>query len=351
MTLKDSSAYNIQFENGKPIFIDTASFETYTEGQPWVAYKQFCQHFFAPLTLMSYKDIRLKQLLQIYLDGIPLDLVSSLLPLYTILSFSLLSHIHLHSKAQKKYEKEIRSEKNSEKISLNGLIGIIDNLESTIIKLKWEPKGTEWSDYYDETNYTEDSFSNKYKIVSEFFNSIPDVNMVWDLGANTGEFSRIASEKGIKTIAFDIDPSAVEKNYLNIVNNNETNLLPLELNLCNPSPGIGWENLERKSITQRGPADVIFALALIHHLAISNNVPMGKIAHYLSKLCSYLIIEFVPKEDSKVQFLLSSREDIFSDYNESGFESEFSNYFSIINQKSVLDSKRTIYLMRKINSE
>ena len=349
MSLKDSSAYNIQFENGKPIFIDTTSFEKYTEGKPWIAYKQFCQHFLAPLTLMSYKDIRLNQLLRIYLDGLPLDLVSSMLPFKTKLSFSLLSHIHLHSHAQKKYEKKEINQKNKRKVSLNGLIGIIDNLESAIKNLRWEPKDTEWADYYDETNYSEDAFRNKKDIISGFLNKVPNINMVWDFGANTGEFSRLASEKGIKTVAFDIDPSAVEKNYLSVVKNKETNILPLELNVCNPSPGIGWENRERKSLIDRGPVDVILALALIHHLAISNNIPLQKIGLFLNNLCKYLIIEFIPKDDSKVQFLLSSREDIFTAYTKTNFESEFNKYFSILETKPVLDSKRTIYLMKSNN--
>jgi len=349
MSLKDSSSYNIQFENGKPVFIDTTSFEKYTEGEPWIGYKQFCQHFLAPLTLMSYKDIRLNQLLRIYLDGLPLDLASSLLPLKTKLSFSILSHIHLHSHAQKKYEKREDSEKSNRKVSLNGLIGIIDNLESAIRKLGWEPKDTEWADYYDDTNYTEDAFRNKKSVITDFLNKIPDIRMVWDFGANTGEFSRLVSQRGIKTIAFDIDPSAVEKNYLSVVKNKEPNILPLELNVCNPSPGIGWANEERKSLISRGPADVILALALIHHLAISNNIPLQKIALLLSNLCKYLIIEFIPKDDSKVQFLLSSREDIFTNYTKIDFESEFNRCFSIIETKPVLESKRTLYLMKSNN--
>lgn len=347
MMLKDASAYNVQFNCGKPVFIDTTSFEIYKEGQPWIAYKQFCQHFLAPLALMSYNDIRFGELLKTYLDGIPLDLASSILPTKTKLSFSLLSHIHLHSKVQRKYEKNEKDnkEKNSH-VSFNGLIGIIDNLESTTKRLKWKPENTEWADYYNETNYSEDAFSNKRNTVSELLDKISDVKMVWDMGANTGEFSRVASERGIKTVAFDIDPSAVEKNYISAKSNGEKYLLPLLLNVCNPSPGIGWENKERKSLSDRGPSDVIFALALIHHLAISNNLPLGKIAEYFSTLCRYIIIEFIPKEDSKVQFLLSSREDIFDNYNELKFEAEFSKIFSIIDKKEVLDSKRTLYLMK-----
>jgi len=156
MSLKDCSAYNIQFRNGKPVFIDTLSFEKYHEGQPWVAYRQFCQHFLAPLALMSYRDIRLNQLLRIYIDGIPVDLASSLLPFRTRFIFSLLTHIHLHARSQKHYaDKAV--DVSSKKVSRLSFLGLINNLESAVNKLKWRPGGTEWADYYDETNYSSDA--------------------------------------------------------------------------------------------------------------------------------------------------------------------------------------------------
>jgi len=346
MILKDSSAYNIQFSSGLPILIDTLSFEKYKENQPWSAYRQFCQHFLAPIALMSYKDIRLSQLLKIYIDGIPLDLASSLLPTKTKLSFSLLSHIHLHSKAQARYSKGKKDGKEV-KVSLNGLIGIVDNLNSSIKKMSWKPRGTEWSDYYEETNYTEDSFQEKIRIVDNYLVGNKEIKTLWDLGANTGEFSRLASKKGINTIAFDIDPSAVEKNYLISKNDNDDNILPLICDLTNPSPDIGWNNTERKSLKNRGPVDCAMALALIHHLAISNNLPLSMIAGFFSEICNYLIIEFVPKDDSKVQFLLSSREDIFDNYDEASFEKEFSEFFDIKNKQKITGSQRTLYLMSK----
>ena len=346
MILKDASAYNIQFSSGLPILIDTLSFKKYKENQPWSAYRQFCQHFLAPIALMSYKDIRLSQLLKIYIDGIPLDLASSLLPTKTKLSFSLLSHIHLHSKAQARYSKGKKDGKEV-KVSLNGLIGIVDNLNSSIKKMSWKPQGTEWSDYYEETNYTEDSFQEKIRIVDNYLVGNKEIKTLWDLGANTGEFSRLASKKGINTIAFDIDPSAVEKNYLISKNDNDDNILPLICDLTNPSPDIGWNNTERKSLKNRGPVDCAMALALIHHLAISNNLPFSMIAGFFSEICNYLIIEFVPKDDSKVQFLLSSREDIFDNYDEASFEKEFSKFFGIKNKQKITGSQRTLYLMSK----
>lgn len=345
MTLKDCSAYNIQFRKGKPIFIDTLSFEKYVEGQTWIAYKQACQHFIAPLALMSYGDIRLNQLFRIYLDGMPLDLASTLLPFRTSFKTSLLTHVHLHAKSQKTFSNR-NVNIGSRKISRLSFLGLIDDLESTIKKIKWQPAKTEWSDYYEDTNYSKDALEHKKRVVMEFFEKT-NPRSVWDLGANIGLFSRIASDKGIYTISFDIDPAAVEKNYLISIKKAETNILPLLLDLTNPSSGIGWENKERMSLAERGPADTVFALALIHHLAISNNLPMSKIANFFKGICKSLIVEFIPKDDSQVQKLLSTREDIFTDYTRQGFENEFGRYFVIISSEKIIDSKRILYLMQK----
>jgi len=344
MSLKDSSAYNIQFVNGKPKLIDTLSFEKYIEGQPWIAYRQFCQHFLAPLALMGYTDVRLNSLLRNYIDGIPLDLASSLLPGRSKFSFSLLSHLHLHAKSQKRYAKRT-VKPTGRKMSLMALRGLIDNLNSAVGKLKWEPSGTEWSDYYEDTNYSSAALEHKKQLTAEFLAECNPHN-VWDLGGNLGLFSRIAADQGIPTICFDIDPAAVEKNYRQCTIESRTNLLPLLLDLTNPSPGIGWENNERMSITERGPADAVMALALVHHLAISNNVPLEKIARYFSRLGRWLILEFVPKHDSQVQRLLATREDIFTEYTREVLEGACQRFFSIVRSSQVNDSERIMYLMR-----
>lgn len=348
MSLKDSTAYNVQFQNAKPIFIDTLSFEKYIEGEPWVAYKQFCQHFFAPLALMNFSDIRLNQLLRIYIDGIPLDLVSKLLPTKTKFSFPFLTHIHLHAKSQKHFSDKTSS-KTQRKISRTSFLGLIDNLETAIKKLSWKPGNTEWADYYEDTNYSSNALTNKKEIISGFLNDLSP-KYVWDLGANDGFFSRIATEKGIQTISFDIDPAAIEKNYLNCKNNGETKILPLLLDLTNPSSGLGWENKERMSFEQRGPVETAFALALIHHLAISNNLPLERIAKFFNKICNSLIIEWVPKHDSQVQRLLSTREDIFLNYTKNEFEKAFKNYFNIKYFLQIKESERILYLMVKMDN-
>ncbi len=345
MSLKDCSAYNIQFVKGKPKLIDTLSFELYREGHPWVAYRQFCQHFLAPLAIMSYCDVRLNQLFRIYIDGVPLDLASSFLPFYTHFVFSLLSHIHLHSKSQKHFADKSVNRRNI-RISRTSFLGIIDSLHTAVNRLKWRLASTEWIDYYDDTNYSFEAFQEKKRLVSEFLGKI-NPKVVWDFGANTGIFSRIVSDRGIRTISFDVDPAAVEKNYLESVQKKESNILPLLLDLTNPSASLGWQNQERMSLLERGPADAALALALIHHLAISNNLPFENISEFFSRVCKSLVIEFIPKSDSQVQRLLANRQDIFHDYTQDIFEEKFSKYFFLEKSEFIKDSERTLYLMRK----
>jgi ribosomal protein L11 methylase PrmA len=343
MSLKDASAYNIQFRGCRPVMIDTLSFERYRESEPWVAYRQFCQHFLAPLALMSHTDVRLSQLLRVNIDGIPLDLASHLLPSKTRLNLGLATHIHLHAQAQQKYADK-QAKTSGRKMSRMAFLGIIDNLESTTKKLSWKPEGTEWGDYYSATNYTDASLEHKAQLVAEYLEKAAP-KTVWDLGANTGRFSRIAAERGVPTIAFDIDPAAVELNYLDCRKRDEKSMLPLLSDLTNPSPAIGWENRERQSLIERGPCDTAMALALIHHLAIGNNLPFVRIVEFLADICRTLIIEFVPKTDSQVQRLLATREDIFPNYTREAFELAFAARFALLASSPVKDSERIIYLM------
>jgi hypothetical protein len=346
MWLKDASAYNIQFRRNKPILIDTLSFERHPEGQPWVAYRQFCQHFLAPLALMAYSDISLNQLLRIYIDGIPLDLAARLLPASSLLRFSLLTHIHLHARAQQRFaDSAIRADRYS--MTHNALMGIIDNLEAATRKLRLPRMSSVWSNYYSESlNYTSDSFEQKKRLTSAFLEKLCP-KQSWDLGSNVGIFSGLCAEKGIPTIAFDKDPLTVDAHYRSLVASGNATTLPLVLDLTNPSPSLGWSGAERMSLLERGPTDTVLALALIHHLAISNNVPLGKLALFFSEICNSMIIEFVPKSDSQVQKLLRTRPDVFPGYTRESFEAEFSRHFSIQSGRQISGSERFLYLMTK----
>lgn len=345
MILKDASAYNIQFVHGQAKLIDTLSFDFYMDGAPWIAYGQFCRHFLAPLLLMAEVDIRLSQLMRIYIDGVPIDLASKLLKHKG--GISALQHIHMHAISIKKHSEDGKKVNNKQiRISKFNHLALIDNLIKTIEKIKLKEVATEWSDYYNNTNYSQISFEHKEEIVSNFFKQM-SIKKLWDLGANDGRFSRIALYSGVESvIAFDIDPIAVDLNY-KIVKNNKENILPLILDLTNPSPGIGFANRERIQINERQKPCCILALALIHHLAISNNLPFEKIAEWFSQLSDNLIIEFVPKEDSQVQILLATRDDVFLNYNKDEFVKAFNLYFNLIKSEQITDSYRTVYWFKR----
>jgi hypothetical protein len=346
MSLKDASANNIQFLGGKPVFIDTLSFEAYEE-RPWVAYGQFCQHFLGPLVAMSLTDIRLGKLLREYVDGIPLDLVVKLLPATARLKPTLLAHIYMHAGSRVKHAKPEPGKKlQPATMSRRSLDGLLDSLQSAVSGLKWRIPKTEWADYYAaNNNYQDKAMKAKHKLVKQFVQVFKPTS-VWDLGGNTGEFSRLFSEDGIDTVCWDIDPVAVEMNYQVAKKNEETHLYPVLQDFTNPSPSLGWNLEERLSLIDRGPADVCLALALVHHMAIANNVPLDLVATFMRGLSKRgLVIEFIPKEDSQVQLLLSSREDIFDQYTKEGFEAAFSKFFKIKDQKLIPGSKRTLYAM------
>ena len=346
MGLKDATPYNVAFWQGRAVWIDTLSFEAAQPGAPWVAYRQFCEMFLAPLALMSLVDVRLLALLRSNLDGVPLDLASALLPASSRLRPGLLMHIHMHAAAQRRLQGRAPSSPTQKPLSRTALAGIVESLQGTVKRLEWREAGTEWGDYYDRTNYSEAAFAHKRQIVEAAIDRLAPAS-VWDLGANDGTFSRLASTRGIPTVAFDVDPLAVEKNYRRAKQAAERTILPLLLDLTNPSAASGWAGEERDALADRGPADLALVLALVHHLAIAHNVPLPRIAEYLARLARGLVIEFVPKEDSQVQRMLASRADIFDDYTQAGFERAFSTCFAIEEATRVRDAVRTIYVMRR----
>jgi len=344
-TLRDSSAYNVQFQNGKPVLIDTLSLEPLQEGRPWDAYKQFCEQFLLPLTLMSTRDVRYGTLLRSYLDGIPLDLGSRLLPRRTWASPSILIHIHLHAWAQGRYAgSAVGSAAKGRSMSRKALLTLVRSLGDAVRRLSWRPAGTEWADYVVDNNYSETAARSKREMVVSHLRA-SGARTVWDLGANTGEYSRAAREVAPLVVSFDMDPAAVERNYRRVRDEREAGILPLLQDLTNPSPGQGWGGGERLSLEERGPADALLALALIHHLAIGHNLPLDRIASYLARLGRTLIIEFVPKSDAQVKRLLLSRPDIFPSYTKEDFEKAFSRHFTMQASGPIEDSERWLYSM------
>lgn len=347
MSLKDASAYNVQFHQGRPILIDSLSFEPIRVTEPWVAYRQFCQHFLAPLALMAYRDVRLAKLARLSMEGIPLDLASQLLPARTRLSITLVIHLHMHARAQRRFAGErVSDKKGGRQMSRSSHLGLLASLEGAVRGLEWKGQTTDWSDYETTHGYSDRSLTAKAEAVGRYI-ELAKPSLVWDLGANTGRFSRLSSSRSIPTVAFDFDYGAVETDYQRAKRELDGALLPLVLDLANPSPDLGWAGAERQSLARRGPADLLLALALVHHLAIGNNVPLGMIASYFSVIGRDLVVEFVPKTDPQVQRLLANREDVFSEYSIEGFESAFRRHFDIQASGDIPGSDRRIYWMKR----
>lgn len=348
LSLQDASAYNVQFHRGHPILIDTLSFEPYQEGKPWVAYRQFCQHFLAPLILAAYFHTHFGVWLQHQLDGIPIPLCSHLLPPTSYLNLTVLVHIHLHSRAIRRFT-DLPSKETvipgEPRVSKTGLLGIIDSLDTGINKLKWQPDSSEWLDYEIIHSYSPESIQSKTALIESYLDETQPKTAI-DIGANTGRFSRQASKRGAYTISLDSDAAAVDRNYRQCRQDRQANILPLVMDITNPSPALGWDNQENLSFTDRSPCDVILALALLHHLAIGKNLPLERIAQTFSGMGKWLIIEFIPKDDRQVQLMLSSRQDIFASYNQTDFEYIFGKYFTIVHHNQIENSPRCLYLMR-----
>ncbi|MDO8519086.1 MAG: SAM-dependent methyltransferase [Deltaproteobacteria bacterium] len=344
LSLKDASAFNVQFVGSRPIFIDLLSFEK-REDTPWVAYRQFCQHFLGPLLLMSHHSPDFNRHLKNYLDGFPLSFVAPLLPLKAKVRPGVFMHILLHAASQKKHERgggAVNGIKPGS-FGLTRLLALVDHLLRVVEGIRL-PKGkSEWSEYV--PGYSKDGMELKKKFVSEVLDATK-TSSVWDLGGNTGDFSKLVADRGIYTVSLDLDPLCVEKNYLSVRGNGKP-ILPLLMDLANPTPAIGWGHEERMSLLERGRPGLILALALIHHLRITANIPIARIAEFFSKCADRAIVEFVPKEDPMATILLSGRKDIFHDYTKGEFEKTFGLYFPHVIVAAIPGSKRILYSFSK----
>ncbi len=360
MWLRDASAYNVQFDGGRPVLIDSLSFEVADVTRPWPAYRQFCKHFLAPLALMAHRDLRCGLMLRDFIDGLPLDLAAGLLPGRTRIG-GLLPHLHLHAGADRRAQQaDLPDASNESGTAGAGRAGgsggartmnmtrheaLLDSLKGAVSGLRREPD-SHWLDYTRQTSYSEAGSASKRAIVERML-GVAGGTTVWDLGANVGTYSQLAAGPGRQVIAFDQDPAVVELLWRNLSAEERATVLPLVMDLANPSPALGWAHTERKSLLQRGPADVVMGLALTHHLAIGNNVPFGRIAELFAQAGRSVIVEFVPREDPMVQQLLASRKDVFTSYDLDSFRAAFDAHFTVREEAAVEDSLRTIFLMER----
>jgi hypothetical protein len=349
--LKDASAYNITFHKGKPVFIDSLSFDFYEEDAPWRAFKQFITHFLGPLLLAKYHGVAMLNLMQNHIDGIPVKTIASLLPFKTKFNSTIYTNIHLLAKLEDKYSEDYKAESKISKLSKKAQNNIIENLYDFIKKLSVNEK-TEWGDYYTKTNYKNSAFKQKASLIKEWVTAL-NARKIVDIGGNDGTFGRELIDIADLILVNDIDPNAVNNNYKQIQKNKETNILPFVCNVLQPAPAIGFNNTERSSLINRLKdlkPDLTMALALIHHITLSGNVPFLKSAEFFASFSEHLILEFPNREDSWVQSLLVRKREFanhFDFYNEKNFESAFSNFFEIMNKETISGSQRVLYLLKR----
>ena len=343
MILKDATPFNIQFVKGSPVLIDTLSFEKYDATKPWIAYRQFVECFIAPLLLARYQSPELLKFFRLYPDGIPLKILVNLLPLKSKFNLNVLLHIILPASiwGNKKTATKTTTAFNKQK-----LLHIIDNLISFVLSVKLPAAVTNWNNYYEETVFSSEYVEEKIKTLKEWIQLLP-VNSVLDIGTNTGLFAQMTAAEGKFTVAVDADIDCIDRLYNTCKRDKITNLLPLCVDVTNPTPSIGWDNDERDAFYPRAKADLCMALALIHHLAIGKNVGFTQMARTFSKIAPWLIIEFIPKTDSKIALLLQNRTDIFETYNELSFTNVFEKIFTIEKKEVLTNTGRILFLMKR----
>ena len=354
MSLEDANPFNIQWKEGSPVLIDTLSFEPFKE-RPWFAYRQFCETFLAPLVLMAHVKADINRSLSVDLGGINLSFCSRNLPFFTWFHLRYLAHIHLHALSQEKFncasdDSSRRRLPASFQFSKIRMVSLVRSLLEFTKGIHLKKRQTIFGDYYaDCAHYSKEADAFKVRQIQLWAAepSLARVRQVLDLGANNGKFSRIFTKKDLLTVSVDSDPYCVEENYLLSREENNKRMLPLLMDLTNPSPDLGWDTNERTSFFKRVQPDLVLALALIHHLRIGHNVPTALIADFFSKLAPALIIEFVPKSDPMVQKLLANRDDIFHDYDEQNFEAAFGQGFTIAQKVRIPDTQRTLYFLRR----
>lgn len=343
MVCKDASAYNIQFVGNRPVFIDTLSFASLEDGQPWVAYRQFCQHFLFPLLIGHYKGIRAQQWLELYLDGLPVDLTASILPWYTRFRLGTAMHVHL----QRKYLNSDSPAPATRNFSLRKMQQLISHLKEVISRLKWPGKKTVWGDYYENTILSQAYLEEKTTILEALL-PLVKANTAIDLGANAGHFSRLLLDGNRKVLAVDNDHLALNRFYQTSIKEGRLPLQLLVTDLLNPSPGIGWSNKERSSFSERFSAELVLALALIHHLYFTGAIPLPLILKELARLSSgYLVIEFATLDDPKVKEISANMPLAREQYTVEWFEAAASPFFRVESKSYLAGGNRIMYLLKR----
>jgi ribosomal protein L11 methylase PrmA len=345
MILKDATPFNVVFDGCKPLFVDISSFEIYKAGEPWKAFKQFSENFYLPILLLKYFDATGNHVYQNNIAGIPLSSGLKMLPAKAYFNFNTLLYLVL-PRSIRDNTKANKKEAGSKSVNQKSLMQFSEQLFSNIDKLKQSKVQTKWNDYYDR-NVGESYRAEKESVIVDWISNCYQNKVLIDFGCNTGNFSRLAAKQVGSIIAFDEDMRSVDELYNSCKENKLHNIFSFTASISQPTPAVGWNNKERSSLQSRTKGDVGMALALIHHLAITNHINFAMMAGFFSSSCKELIIEFVPKEDDKVQLLLANREDIFDWYSENNFVAAFEEKFILTKQHRFSNSRVLIHFTPK----
>jgi hypothetical protein len=348
LTLKDATPYNVQFLGSQPTFIDIGSFEKQAEGEPWIAYRQFCMLYLYPLLFQAHKDIPFHPWMRGSIDGIqPIDAIK-VFSLRDRLRKGVFVHTSLHARLDRRANKSgpgsAEENKNTRQVKPSQIKAQLESMNRLVSKLKWKAGETSWSGYRQSNTYSDDDDKRKQAFVAEVAAEKKPA-LTWDMGCNDGAYSRIAAEHSDRVVAFDFDHATVEALYRSLKEEGNTKILPLVSNLADPSPALGWRGLERKTLVDRGAPDLMLALALIHHVSISANIPIADFLQWARDMGTTLLIEFPKRTDPMVRALLANKhEGANPDYEEGNFEAELEKRFTVERREELPSGDRVLYL-------
>lgn len=342
-TLRDGTAFNVLFEGVHPIFIDFGSFDMRAEGQPWVGYKQFCEHFLAPLALAARFKRPPHLFNSVGMDGYPLDAASSMMPVRSWLNWGLLWHLHLHGRSIRNRSSAPGQNSRVKAVSIRALKGLLTSLRNTVQSLKYPIEKGDWATYYSDNSYTDRAMSHKEELVEAWLAPGSRFDLILDLGGNAGRFSAIASKYASNVILVDSDHDSVELAAREFDQRGVTNIHTAVLDLTDPSAGRGWAGRERPGFHSRMKPQKALALALIHHLVIGAGIPMERVAAHFREISPSVIIEFVPPGDPMVELLSANKSGQHHEYTQSWFEKVFSDHFTLKTRRELADSGRVLY--------
>ncbi len=347
---KDATSFNVAFDGTRPVFIDVGSFEKPRLREPWPGYRQFCELFLNPLVIQAVAGVAFHPWLRGSINGIgPVD-TAAVVPLRRRLRRGLLAHVTLQARSERRHaatataEIDDTGDKARPGFSRAMVLAQIDSLEKGVRAMRWKAQRSTWSEYSERSHYLGDDLPAKDRFVGEAVEA-SGAELVCDLGANDGRFSKIALAHGAeRVVAADVDHLVVDKLYRHLRDIDETRILPLVLDLANPSPGTGWASRERSTFTTRVRPDLVLCLAVVHHLALSNTVPFDEIVDYLAEFGAALVVELPHPEDPMVKILLSrKRPGLFDHYNRDAWERSLERRFTIDERLVLPSGTRTLY--------